>query len=366
MKKLVFIILAFALLGCGVVYRVDSKKLKSLQSRILTKFHEDLNNGLPVRLDGFCYAIDLAEIMRSSVEVGDSALFSKAYNILKKYYIVHDSWIDSAVVWRYKPGFDIDASGTAETIYCAYAIFLAYKKWKVDEYKKVSYSLARAYLKHGFMVDGERFLVKNYFNYKTRTLSENTYLINQRPDFLFLIGRENGDSDMVAKVKLMYNGIIAGYVKNGFFYPLYDVGVKTIIPGSSGYHSPDAVFPLLSSIDIALSIFEFNQRPANEILKFFEQNFGKWEDHYVLNDGKFKPISNRNSTSLAIYSQIIEIFMLLGKPKKYKDLVRYIVGDLFDEKINEFFKLTPKSLDSFYFELAIALRTLHKVIEYGI
>jgi hypothetical protein len=180
------------ILSCsGLIYRVDPGRIEKYENKILQIFHRNLSNGLPSRPDGFCYAIDLAEIMQSAVEIGDSILFSKAYEAIKKHYIIRDTWIDSAIVWRYKNDSEIDASGTAETIHCAFAIYLAYKKWGVEEYKKLSYSLAKAYIKHGYAPEPGKFLVKNYFNYGTRTLSENTYLINQRPDFLYLIGKEN-------------------------------------------------------------------------------------------------------------------------------------------------------------------------------
>ena len=353
------------ILSCsGLIYRVDPGRIEKYENKILQIFHRNLSNGLPSRPDGFRYAIDLAEIMQSAVEIGDSILFSKAYEAIKKHYIIRDTWIDSAIAWRYKNDSEIDTSGTAETIHCAFAIYLAYKKWGVEEYKKLSYSLAKAYIKHGYAPEPGKFLVKNYFNYGTRTLSENTYLINQRPDFLYLIGKENNDNDMIEKSKMMYNAIISGYVKNGFFHSLYDIGVKTIIPGSDGYYSPNGVFPLISSIDISLSIIEFNPKPAREILDFFHENFGRWSDFYTLNNDKFR--AQTNYASAAVYSKIIEVYLKLGKSAKYKDMIKYIVGDLLPEKIDGIINLTERNLDSFYFELAITLRTLHKVRAYGV
>lgn len=365
MRKILTLFPIVFILSCsGLIYRVDPEKIGKYENKIQGTFHEKLLNGLPSRTDGFCYAIDLAEIMQSAVEIGDSILFSKAYEAIKKHYIIRDTWIDSAIVWRYKKDSEIDASGTAETIHCAFAIYLAYKKWGVEEYKKVSYSLAKAYIKHGYMPEPDKFLVKNYFNYGTRTLSENTYLINQRPDFLYLIGKENKDDDMIEKSRMMYNAIIGGYVKNGFFNSLYDIGVKTIIPSSNGYYSPNGIFPLISSIDISLSIIEFNPKPAREILDFFYENFGRWSDFYILMDGKFKSQTKSNFVSVAVYSKIIELFLKLGKPKKYNDMIKYILNDLLPEKIDNIINLTEKNSDSFYFDLAIALRTLHKACKY--
>jgi hypothetical protein len=179
-----------------------------------------------------------------------------------------------------------------------------------------------------------------------------------------LIGKENNDNDMIEKSKMMYNAIITGYVKNGFFHSLYDIGVKTIIPGSDGYYSPNGVFPLISSIDISLSIIEFNPKPAREILDFFHENFGRWSDFYTLNNDKFR--AQTNYASAAVYSKIIEVYLKLGKSAKYKDMIKYIVGDLLPEKIDGIINLTERNLDSFYFELAITLRTLHKVRVYGL
>jgi len=357
-----FLLILLLLQSCSVIYKVDQDKIQKFRFQVASELRKRLSLGLPLRPDGYCYAIDLAEIMQAGVESDDSLLFIRAYEILKRNYIVRDSWIDSAVLWRYKPGAGIDASGTAETIHCAYAIFLAYKKWGIEEYKRVSYSLAKAYLKHGFMIDSDRFLVKNYFNYQTRTLSENTWMINQRPDFLMLIGMENNDKDMLEKSRLMYNAVIKAYVKNGFFYSLYDIGIKTVVPTSSGYYSPDGFSPLISSIDIGISIFQFNKEPSKQILEFIYNNFGKWSEYYVLSNGKFTPSNFSNSFSLVVSSKIVDIYFLLKKPIKYRTLVLYIAGDILPDKVEAMLKAGPEKIDSFYFELAITLRTLNRLM----
>ncbi len=366
MKK-IFLLLIMVLYSCSpVIYRVNYSRLKELEVKAVNEVKRRLSLGLPSRLNGFSYAIDLAEIMQTGAEIGDSTMFNTAYEILKKHYIIRDSWIDSSILWRYKPGVEPDASGTAETIHCAHAIFLAYKKWKKEEYKRASYSLAKAYLKHGYMIDSNRFIVKNYFNYQTRTLSENTYLINQRPDFLYEIGFENNDSEMLNKAKLMYNAIIGGYVSNGFFYSIYDPGILTIDPASSGYFSPNSIFPLISSIDIAISIKGFNEKPAREILKFFEDNFGDWNDYYIYNSGGFIGQEKTNSVSLVVASAMIDLYFALGKPKTYKNLIVYLSQVLAD-KVSVFLSdLSPENLDSYYFELARAIRTMRKINENGI
>jgi hypothetical protein len=357
------IALIFLLLfqSCTVIYRVDYDEIKALELKIKDELRKRIEVGFPTRPDGFCYAIDLAEIMSAAVETEDSLLFARAYEILKKHYIIRDSWIDSTILWRYNPGGTIDASGTAETIHCAYSIFLAYKKWKNEEYKRVSYSLAKAYIKHGFMLDSNRFLVKNYFNYQTRTLSENTWMINQRPDVLKMIGEENGDLDMINKANMMYNAIIRAYVKDGFFHSLYDIGVRTVIPTSLGYYSPDGIFPLISSIDIGISIFQFNEKPSKQILEFIYSNFGKWSDYYTLSNGEFIASNHFSGFALVTFSKIVDIYFLLKKPPRYRTLVQYIVGDILPEKINSMLNSGPEKIDSFYFELAITLRTLNRL-----
>jgi len=366
MKKILLFLLLLFYSCSPVIYRVNHSRLRELETKAIDEIKRRLSLGLPSRPNGFCYAIDLAEIMQTGAEIGDSSMFRSAYEILKKHYIIRDSWIDSSILWRYKPEVEPDASGTAETIHCAHAIFLAYKKWKKEEYKRVSYSLAKAYLKHGYMIDSNRFIVKNYFNYQTRTLSENTYLINQRPDYLYEIGLENNDSEMLNKAKLMYNAIIGGYVGNGFFYSIYDVGVLTVDPASSGYFSPNSVFPLISSVDIATSIKGFNDKPAWEILKFFENNFGRWSDFYVYNKGSFSEQGKDNSVSLVVSSAMIDLYFALGKPKAYRNLIVYL-SQILADKVNVFLtSLSPENLDSYYFELARAIRTMRRINENGI
>ncbi|MCS7229325.1 MAG: hypothetical protein RMJ81_08750 [Candidatus Kryptonium sp.] len=361
MKKLILIIL-LALQSCSTIYRVDIDKIRELKVRATGELKKLIEQGLPFRPDGFCYSIDLAEIMHMAVEIDDSIIFRRAYEIIKRNYIIRDSWIDSSILWRYKPGSEIEASGTAETIHCAYAIFLAYKKWKVKEYKQVSYSLAKAYFKHGYMIDSNKFLVKNYFNYQTRALSENTWIINQRPDFLMAIGIENNDAQMIEKAHFMYNAVMQSYVKNGFFHSIYDIGIRTVIPSSNGYYSPNGIFPLISSIDIGISIFQFNSKPSQQIFKFIHDNFGEWSDYYVLVNGDFKGLGS-GDFALSIHSKLIDLYFLLGKPSRYKMLIQYIVGDVLPEKIETILKLGPQKVSSFYFELAVALRTLQKLSE---
>ena len=281
--------------------------------------------------------------------------------ILKKHYIVRDSWIDSAVLWRYKPGSEIDASGTAETIHCAYAIFMAYKRWKNEEYKQVSYSLAKAYVKHGFMLDSNRFLVKNYFNYQTRTLSENTWMINQRPDVLKMIGEENNDLDMVNKANMMYNAIVRAYVKNGFFREMYDPGIVTMFGFSDNYFSPNGMYKVLSGLDIGKSIYVFNRKPLNEMIKWLQSERNDWSTVYRLEPGG-KFVSHSHNGQI-FYLSLVEVSTIL---EAVNELGIKVDRGFYVFLINEWFVPKCRAMiyqNSPYFSLSRAVRAIKEIVD---
>ncbi|MGH2599143.1 MAG: hypothetical protein ACRDJ9_07125, partial [Dehalococcoidia bacterium] len=126
-----------------------SQQENTVLMAVLTEMRS--RNGLPVRPDGWAYAIDLGNLMSYAARRGSIELFRMLSDRVVNDYLVTQSDDANAlytVAWRHRPDKKNEASGTTETLRMAEAYWTAGERWDNEYYRRLAYLMARAYIRH--------------------------------------------------------------------------------------------------------------------------------------------------------------------------------------------------------------------------
>ncbi|WP_233993542.1 hypothetical protein [Salinibacter altiplanensis] len=299
--------------------QLENKQLKDLQLKDLASSYErrltdSLKEGLPFRDDGFAYAVDLGNTMRAAVALGNRRLFDRAWGMIREQFLqvdTDDPRAKHTVLWRYKPGVSPDASGSKETGLLADALWEAHKRWESPEHHEMATQVLGAYLEHGYWETDRRFIVKNYYNYGTQTLSESTWVLNQMPHTIRKIACGTGDPSLLRHARGMARFTEAAYLKDGFSQEMYDRGIQTVFEDSDGYYSPNGRLKLQSSLEIARALFPFNGAPAREIVGFLRERYPDVYSHYYYNprSEKISPLGEAPRQTYALSERALTLLL---------------------------------------------------------
>jgi hypothetical protein len=345
----------------------DLEEIQQMMHRARGRFLQRVSNTLPYRFNGYAYAIDLGNILRFAAATNDRQLFDSAYAAVMKYYLMKetgDAKADYTLLWRTKPGQFRDASGSAETINAAEGFWRGYERWNDLDLKSLAQRMAIAYLGHGSWTDDGRFYVKNYYNYVTKTYSENTWLLNQMPHVLLRIGRGCKDTNMVN-----YAIGMAKFLRNGIVFPgiskeMYDPGIGTVIPGQTGYYAPDGFYAFLSTVDVNKGLLPFYPKLAPRFIDWVSEHLNDLRGIYFFDviDKKFRPTE---TTSISLMSKATFLQIVLDANEKtgeYSSLRDYFVLWQILPALREWVD-KPEQLDTYTFEMPIVFEALTSYLD---
>lgn len=342
------------------------EKLEDLISSYESRLVNDLREGLPFRDDGFAYAVDLGNTMTTAVALDNRELFDRAYGLIREHFLRTDAEDPRArytILWRYKPNTVPDASGSKETGVLADALWEAYERWGDREHREVATKVLDAYLEHGYWETERRFVVKNYYNYGTRTLSENTWVLNQMPHTIRKIACGTRDTSLFRHARGMARFAEAAYLKKGFSREMYDVGIETVFGGSDGYYSPNGLIKLQSSLEIARALLPFNATPAREMVEFLGEKYPDVYSSYYYNP-RSEAIAPLAETSGQTYALSERALMLLLATRFRDSLKEEFLHDFVSlEVVPELKKRKGKTFGTFYFEIPLVLEAAQRYLQ---
>lgn len=342
----------------------DLDELLRLEEMARKNILGTLKEGLPYRLDGYSYAVDLGNILRAAAVARDEILFEIAFERFRQFFLVNpsDGWEKGqTVVWRTIDGTNRDATGSAETINAADAFWIAFERWGKEEYKILAHDLAQSYLHHGSWIEGNRFFVKNYYNYVTKTLSENTWLLNQRPDVLLRIGEGMNDTSMVRYAHGMARFCRAALFSNGFSREIFDPGIGTVISGATGYYSPDGYYATLTTLDVNYALIPFDREPARVLLNWLSARLPNLRKFYFynINTKEFEE-TEYEIIGLVSRSRILQIILELQRYQYSRPgLLDYFIGWHFTHHVRDY--LTRPRFSTYFFEVPLAIEAIQEL-----
>lgn len=272
------------------------------------------SNGLIYRSDGYCYAVDMGNLLIYAAKTKDRQLFDLLLSIIKNYFIQTATTDDNAlytVVWRIKNGVSPDASGTTETLRVLEGVWLGYKNWPEEDLKNLAHKIALAYAKHQVTDPFGFWYICNYYNYQTRGYATNTYTIDYNPDLLFEIGTFLKDSTILSVAEKSRRFVLEAQIPSGLFHNNYDHEMRTIYPGICHF-SPNNIIKPGDSAEIALTIAAGSPQEASKTLNFIKTH---WPDikgaYYANTEEPYQPLSG---ISLGHLSSFLRIASKLDPP----------------------------------------------------
>jgi hypothetical protein len=145
-----------------------------------------------VRRDGYVYAIDVGLLALANALGRDRGRYVRLVDLARRDLVVdRAAGLDAAAVtWRRRPGGREapDASGTTEALALAQALLVGAETFARPADAALALALLDGYGKHA-AVDNGTWIVRNYYNFATRTFATNSYLIDYGPDLLLHAAR---------------------------------------------------------------------------------------------------------------------------------------------------------------------------------
>lgn len=360
--------LVIAVSGCASAVpsvKTYPEKLGVLAEHYEKRLEEGLAGGLPFRDDGYAYAVDLSNTMRAAAVTDNRALFEGAYRMMKAHFLrtdTNDPRAQYTVLRRHKPGTTPDASGSKETGNLADALWAAYRQWGDPRHRKMALKVLDGYLKHGYWETDQRFVAKNYYNYGTQTLSENTWVLNQMPHTIRKIARCTEDSVLQRHARGMGRFVEEAYLKNGFSREMYDSGISTVISGSDGYFSPDGVYKLQSSLEIAKALLPFTESPGRSIVGFVKSEYPDVYSTYYHDPktGDIRPLFETDDAQYAISERALTLLLATRYRNSFgeKSLRDFIGWEI----VPELQKRRDQTFSTFYFEASLMVEAAHRYL----
>jgi hypothetical protein len=199
------------------------------------------------REDGYIYVWEIGSAMTELAWGDQKVWYEKLRNYAVKDLIMKDPWADGFVGWRYKSGTPLDASGTAEALRLSEGLLAGYKKYGNPDDLKNSDRVLGGYLRHQY-VDKGVWMIRNYFNFDTKSFALNSYISGYDADFMSSAGEHNGEAKKAAEetVKLLKKVS----ADNGFLEEILQPEVLTALPGLSPAFSPNGVRSIFNSCSV--------------------------------------------------------------------------------------------------------------------
>ena len=330
-----------------------AQKEDAILSAVLNEMQK--RGGLPMRPDGWAYAVDVGNLMVYASERGDIALFKRLSGVVQQYYLVTDSNDPNAlytIAWRARTDRPREASGTTETLRMIEAYWNAGEQWHNDYYRRLAYTMARAYMRHQYSDQfGENWFIRNYYNYDTKEYATNSFLVDYAPDVLRRVADGMNDTDLRAAADKSAQFVEGAQVDFGFFHEMYQPEISTLYANVK-YFSPNGIIQIIDSHEAALGIAAiYAPDRARRTYAFSKQQYlankGSVANQYLLNGTPYG--SAPDTSTEAVYAFMARLSTRVGDLAFARQLIdeRLRVEDLYgnprtnpDQDGNWFFSWT--------------------------
>lgn len=203
------------------------------------------------RSDGYIYGMDVGQALTELAHAGRREPYEKLRQLGLERLVYRSSdnpWADGFVVWRTRPGARPDASGTAEALRLAEGLRAGARRLGLAADADTSRDILRAYLKHAY-VDRGIWLVRNYFNFGTRSFASNSYLFGYDADLLRDAAAEDPAFAEAAGQTAKMIARLA--TREGFLEEILQPEILTAFPvGVPSAFSPNGIRSVLNSCTV--------------------------------------------------------------------------------------------------------------------
>jgi hypothetical protein len=311
---------------------------KVLRERVRTWVREDRL----ARTDGYVYTIDVAQFLQASVDAADR----EGYGLLREHAVKHlvrddrsDPFTRGFVPWRYKPGEAPDASGTTEALRLARALWTGAGAFGAEEDRSVALTVLDGYRRHAAEESGV-WLVRNYFNFGTRSFATNSYLVDYDADFVATVAAATNRAELKDLATRSYDVARRAAAPCGLLRDLIQPELRTLFPDRADviYFSPNDVIQISNSTTVACTISRGLPEVARRVLAFAVARHPSIALYYRGETGEVVP--DAGGPGVCEYGGLARLAMLLNRPEDAAKFVALAIPAwealLKDETINAY------------------------------
>jgi hypothetical protein len=286
--------LAFVFAACAPL-RADPLE-RAYTALVRTMAH---GYGVP-RADGYVWAYDSAQLLLFAAVDEDLTRYLQMRAAIVARFVILDSTDPQAlddVVWRVRPNAPPDASGTTEALALADALLTGAQNFKRPEDRDLAQRIAAAYMRHA-TTDLGIWLIRNYYNFATRSYSNNSFIVDYLPDVLARAGESDG-------AQRSFTLLDRAMGPAGLFYELVQPEIETALPGAGlAFFSPNAISSITNSCGVAL--YAVNGRPAlsRRVLAFGVTRAAHLKRFYDVRTGQARSADNAGTPAFACLTRL--------------------------------------------------------------
>jgi len=264
----------------------------------------DLSKGVAnlVRENGYVYTVDVSQLLTYAALTRDSALYRPLRDFAVFKLIsdtVADPYTRGFVLWRRKEGAPGDASGTTEGLRVAEGLWAGAEAFGDTVARNRAVLIVQGYARHAFEDQGV-WLIRNYFNFQSRTFATNSFLVDYDPDFVELVATEMRDSALTDVARRSNKLVRDALTRVGLLYEIIQPEVVTALPIlTTPIFSPNDIVSLMNSCTVAERVVRSQPDIGRGVLRFAKQHerehanyfYGRTGEPMKENDRGVEPIS---------------------------------------------------------------------------
>ena len=214
---------------------VTPSQLSAARDALDRQVGRAIERGQLVRADGYAYAIDVGLLALAAALGRDRDRYERLATLAERAFVIeraagHDA---AVVVWRRRLNDQHqpppDASGTTEALQLAHALLVGAEVFARGADAALALRLLDGYVKHAG-VDHGIWIIRNYYNLRTRTYATNSYLIDYAPDLLLYASGKRGDHPLHDTAHRSARLIRQAQRANGLIDSLVQPEIKTLFP----------------------------------------------------------------------------------------------------------------------------------------
>lgn len=223
------------------------------------------------RADGFVYTIDVGLRLEAAAIRGDRASWLALRSLAERVVRNDDAdpWTRGMVAWRWKDGTMPDASGTTEALRIASGLWRGAESFSQPDARTLALTVLDGYATHA-REDRDIWFIANYFNFGTRALATNSFVVDYDPDLLMAVLQSPVDgsarfSDIAARSCSL---VRSAHTRSGLAYDIVQPEVTTLTPDGPAVFSPNDIVQINNAATVAERAIHCDPALANSVLTF--------------------------------------------------------------------------------------------------
>lgn len=230
------------------------------------------------RDNGFVYAVDLGQLLAYAAKAKKLEWYEPLRELAFQGLVVddpEDSFTKGFVLWRFRPGDgpeDRDATGTTEALRLAEALWEGAESFGRESDRQWAIEILRGYARHE-SYDQDIWLIRNYYNLRTKAFATNSFLIDLDPDFVARVAKATGDADLQRIADYSAESIRSARTPAGLLHSMIQPEVLTLAVEPGAFFSPNDIEQLSNVLANAERSVETNREIAQGVLDFAVRKF---------------------------------------------------------------------------------------------